>query len=393
MKRKITIPMKTIGLFGLAFLLLLVTGGRPISAAEPIKIGAVFPINGWAGFLGTPQKEALEIVTEDVNRKGGVLGRQIEVYYEDDQSNPTTSAVAVTKLIRDKKVSCIIGSSFTNGCMAMIPICEREEVPMLPPTPVAIPFNKWVYCVLIDNARHGAGMLKFMVETFGSRKIALLHSTSIGDVMGVKAVEENISKFSNYGASIVIKEQFEQADTNMIPQLTKIKAARPDAILLYGNAAPASVIAKNYQQLGMETPVVCSWGVASKDFARLVGKVVGERPWIIFGLKILYAEKLPPDDPWRKNLYEPFKKAQMEKFGKEVQTFAANAHDALRIVVEALKIAGTDDRAALRDAIEKVKYQGLAGDFVVTSTDHIGMPVESVVPQIIKDGEFWPYKK
>ncbi|MGD0916586.1 MAG: ABC transporter substrate-binding protein [Thermodesulfobacteriota bacterium] len=124
----------------------------------------------------------------------------------------------------------------------------------------------------------------------------------------------------------------------------------------------------------------------------MVGKVVGVRPWVVFGLRILYAEKLPTEDPWRKNLYEPFKKAQMEKFGKEVQTFAANAHDALRIVVEALKIAGTDDRAALRDAIEKVKYNGLAGDFSVTPNDHIGMPVESVVPQIIKDGEYWPYK-
>jgi branched-chain amino acid transport system substrate-binding protein len=382
--------MKTVALVSLILSLLMLIGGKPISAAEPIKIGVVFPISGWAGFLGTPQKEAIEIVTEEVNRKGGVLGRQIEIFFEDDQSNPTNSAIAVTKLIRDKKVSCIIGTSFTNGCMAMIPVCEREEVSMLPPTPVTIPFNKWVFCVLIDNYRHGVGMLKFMAETLGAKKIALLHSTSVGDVMGVKAVEENIGK---YGVNIVIKEQFEQQDTNMIPQLTKIKTARPDVILLYGNAAPASVIAKNYQQLGMETPVVCSWGVASKDFARLVGKVVGERPWIIFGLKILYAEKLPPEDPWRKNLYEPFKKAQMEKFGKEVQTFASNAHDALRIVVEALKIAGTDDRAALRDAIEKVKYNGLAGDFVVTPTDHIGMPVESVVPQVIKDGEYWPYKK
>ena len=390
MKRRITILMTIIGLIGLVFSLLLLVERRPLGAAEPIKIGAVFAISGWAGFLGTPEKEAVEIVTEDVNRKGGVLGRQIEVYFEDDQSNPTNSALAVTKLVRDKKVSCVIGTSFTNGCMAMIPVCEREEVAMLPPTPVTVPFNKWVFCVLIDNARHGEGMLKFMVETLGAKKIALLHSTSIGDVVGVKAVEENVGK---YGATIVIKEQFEQKDTNMVPQLTKIKAARPDAILLYGNAAPASVIAKNYQQLGMETPVVCSWGVSSKDFARLAGKTVAGRPWIAFGLKILYAEKLPPDDPWRKNLYEPFKKAQMEKFGKEVQTFAANAHDALRIAVEALKISGTDNRAALRDALEKVRYQGLAGDFACSPTDHIGMPVESVVPQIIKDGEYWPYKK
>ena len=390
MKRGTRMLIKAAVLVSFIFSFLILAQGSPLGAAEPIRIGVVFPISGWAGFLGTPQKEAIEIVTDDVNGKGGVLGRRLEVYIEDDQSNPTNSAIAVTKLIRDKKVSCIIGTSFTNGCMAMIPIAEREQVPMLPPTPVNIPFNKWIYCVLIDNVLHGKGMLKFMAETLDAKKIALLHSTSVGDLMGVKAVQESVGK---YGATILIDEQFEQNDTNMIPQLAKIKAAKPDVILLYGNAAPASVIAKNYQQLGMETPVVCSWGVASKEFAKLAGKVVAGKPWIVFGLKILYAEKLPPDDPWRKNLYEPFKKAQMERFGKEVQTFAANAHDALRIVVEALKIAGTDDRAALRDALEKVKYKGLAGDFVCSPTNHIGMPVESVLPQVIKDGEYWPYQK
>jgi branched-chain amino acid transport system substrate-binding protein len=388
MNHKVTMAMKAIGLICLAFTLLLVGGKTSLYAAEPIKIGAIFSVTGWASFLGTPQQEAVEIVEEDVNRKGGVLGRPIKIYYEDDQSNPTNSAIAATKLIRDKKVSCVVGTSSTNGCMAMIPICVREEIAVLPPTPVTIPFNKWVYCVLIDNALHGAGMLKFMAETLDARNIGIIHSTSVGDMTGVKAVEENIGK---YRVKIIIKEQFEQKDTNMIPQLTKIKAARPDAILLYGNAAPASVIAKNYQQLGMEAPVVCSWGSASKNFARLVDKVVAGRPWIIFGLKCLYGDKLPPDDPWRKNLYEPLKNAQMEKYGKEFQTFGANAHDALHIVVEALKIAGTDDRVALRDALEKVRYNGVAGDFACSPTNHIGMPVESVKPLVIRNGEYYPY--
>jgi branched-chain amino acid transport system substrate-binding protein len=380
-------------LIGLIFSLLLGMEGKPLRAAEPIKIGSIVSITGVRGFMGTPQKEAIEIVAEDVNRKGGVLGRPIEIYFEDDQSNPTVAAVAATKLVRDRKVSAIIGSSGSAACMAMIPICEREQVPMLPPTPVATPFNKWVFCVLIDDTRHGPGMLNFMVETLGAKKIAILHDTGVGYLAGVKAIEENIGNYSKYGATIVIKERFESPDTNMIPQLTKIKAARPDAILLYGIAPPASVIAKNYVQLGMETPVICSWGIASKEFAGLVGKILEGRPWIVFGLKILHGDKLPADDPWRKNLYEPFKKALKEKYGKEVQTFGANTHDALRIVIEGIKIAGSDDRLALRDALEKVRYQGLLGNFACSPTDHMGMPIESVVPQIIKDGEYWPYKK
>src|SRR5512139_1085108 len=129
MNRKVTTLIKIIGLIGLFFSLMLFVEARPLTAAEPIKIGAVLAITGWAGNFGTPQKEGITIVAEEANRRGGVLGRQIEVYFEDDQSNPTNSAIAATKLIRDKKVSFVIGSTLTVFCMAMIPICEREQVP------------------------------------------------------------------------------------------------------------------------------------------------------------------------------------------------------------------------------------------------------------------------
>jgi len=84
----------------------------------------------------------------------------------------------------------------------------------------------------------------------------------------------------------------------------------------------------------------------------------------------------------------------MERYGKtEVSPFHLNAHDAMHLVIEAIKIAKTDNRAALRDAMEKVRYQGLIGDFAYSSTDHDGQTGENEEPLIIKDGEFWPYKK
>ena len=380
--------MKTGGLMGIAFAFLLLAIATPPQAAEPIKIGAVFTMTGWAGFLGTPQKEAVEVEVDKINKQGGVLGRPLEVYYEDDKSNPTTSVIATTKLIRDIKVSAVIGSSFTSGSTSMIPIAEREGVSLLPTCPATTPFNKWVFFVLIDDTLHGPGMLKFMSETLKAKKIAILTGNEVGFLAGVKAIEENLKK---YGARIVIKEQFEFTDTNMIPQMTKIKAAKPDAVLNYSIGSSASIAAKNYRQLGMKMPVVCSWGVASKEFAQLAGEVVAGQPWTVFGLKCLFADKLPADDPYRRDLYEPHKKALMDKFGKEFQTYGANSHDALHIVVEALKIAGTDERNALRDALEKVKYKGLVGDFSVTPTNHYGMPVEAVVPQVIKNGEYYPY--
>jgi branched-chain amino acid transport system substrate-binding protein len=392
MRRRLVFLMKCVGLIGLAFSLLLVVEGKPSGAAEPIKIGVVLSLTGRGGFIGTPEKEAITIVAGEVNRRGGVLGRQLEVYFEDDQSNPTNSAVAATKLIRDKKVCCVIGSSLTVGCMAIIPICEREEVLQLVPTPVTDPFRKWVFKPVLTDYRVAQMMLQFTVETLGARKIALLHSTDAHGMGGAKGVTENSDR---YGASIAITENFEPADTSIIPQLTKIKAARPDAILLYANAAPAAVVAKNYHQLGMETTVIGSQGIPSPEFVRLAGKIAEESRWITFSVKSIYAERLPPDDPFRKNLFDPFMKALKEEYGKtEYATFHANGHDSMRILVGALKIAGTDDRVALRDALEKVKVQGLLCDFAFSPTDHDGNTRgESYVPLILKDGKWGPYKK
>jgi branched-chain amino acid transport system substrate-binding protein len=278
--------------------------------------------------------------------------------------------------------------------MAMIPICESEGVANLPLAPVyesAVPFRKWVFKIGIIDNRASLRILMFTINTLGARKIALLHSSDTYGMTGAEIIMGNVNK---YGASIVIKEQFEPTDTNMIPQLTKVKTANPDVIILYANAGPAAVIAKNCQQLGMETPVVGSHGIPRPEFPQLAGKIVEGGRWIIFGSKVSYAEKLPPDDPWRKNLFDPLMKNLKEKYGRTGwPATAGNAHDALRMAIEAIKISGTDDRTALRDSLEKVKFQGLMGDYAYSPTDHDGASGEDLVPIIIKDGTYWPYKK
>lgn len=375
---------------GLFFLVMMTAAVPPAGAAEPIKIGAITTLTGWAGFLGTSAKECLEVAVAQINAKGGVLGRPIEVLYEDDQSNPTNSVIAATKLIKDKKVVALIGPSFTAGCMSIIPISEQNKIPLLLPAPATAKFSKWVYHVLIDDTRHGPGMLKFMAEDLGAKKIAILTGDEAGFLSGVKALEEQTAK---YGVTIVDKEVYKLSDMNMVPQLTKIKAAQPDAILFYGIAPGASVAAKNYVQLGMTQPVVCSWGVSSKDFARLTGgTLLVDKPWIIFGTKFNFGDKLPADDPYHK-VFDPFVKDYQAKWGHEAASYGTNAQDALNIIVDAIAIAKSTERDAIRDAVEKVRYFGLQGPFACTASDHYGMKVESVIPQVVKNGEYYPYEK
>jgi branched-chain amino acid transport system substrate-binding protein len=383
----------TVFLFSCLALFLLFSGTRTSSAAEPIRIGIVFSITGPGGFIGTPQKDAVVAIVESVNKRGGLLGRQIELFIEDDKSVPTNAVIAVTKLARDRKVCAIVGPSMTDSGMAMIPTCEQEKVPFLLTAPVAAPYKKWVFYLGAGDSREGQWALDFTVKTFGAKRIAIVSSTDNHGATLATAVVNTVGKYP--GASIAAHEKCEITDTSVIPQLMKIKAANPDALLVLMPGNVATVVAKNYKQLGMTAQVVTSHGVPMPDFVRNSGKIAEEYKWIMFGNFMGVVDKYPPDNPLKKNVYEPLRQIMLEKFGKDAKPniFHAVTSDGIRAAIEAIKIAQSDDRAAIRDAIEKVRFEGFVGEFAPTPQDHQGAPTAATVPMVLKNGEFFPWQK
>ncbi len=367
--------------------------GKPLLAAEPIKIGALMSMTGPAGFVGSNVKEAIQVVVDDINKKGGVLGRPIEVLYEDDQSNPANAVVAVTKLIRDQKVSAIIGPSVMDSGMAIMPTVEKEGVPFMVIGPIVTPTKKWVFLLGPGDARGAIHYLEVATKDFGAKRIAVLHDSGAYGMTGLKEYNNHIGQYP--GASIVIEERFDMSDTNVIPQLTKIKAVNPDLIILHTFSGPATVVAKNYKQLGMKTMVLGAGGVPQTDFLKGAGSIAEEGKWAFLVAKLLIAEKLPPSDPYRKNLYDPFKKIMQDKYGptKELNGFHAVARDGIVTIVEAIKAAGSDDRAAIRNAFEKIRIEGMVGAFACSPTDHQGSPKDTFPLAGVKNGELVPYQK
>ena len=364
---------------------------RPLSASEPIRIGAVLTVTGWGAFMGTPTKEAFEALTEDINKKGGVLGRQLELIVEDDKSNPTNAVIAATKLVRDRNVAILTGPTITDSGMAMIPVCEQEKTPFLVIGPVVSTLKKWTFIIGPGDTRSAQHFLEYAVKNMGGKRLALIHGTDNYGATAARVLSKEISRYPE--ASIVIEEKFELSDTNMVPQMTKIKAANPDVLMIYGAGTTGSVIAKNYKQLGMTTPVLGSSGMSIPEFAKMSGSIAEEHKWIMLGSNILAGEKYPESHPFRKVLYDPLKQALKRKFGqsKEPGVFHAGPFDGMRILVEALKQAGTDDRAALRDALEKVRIpDGFVGGFECTPEDHQGAKKDPFIPLIIKNGEWFP---
>lgn len=373
-------------------------GSVRANAADTIKIGHICSVTGWAGMLGTPQRDAMLAVVEDINKRGGLLGKQVEVFIEDDQSSPTTATIAATKLIRDVKVSAIVGTTLSDCAMAVAPIAEREHTPFVLTSPVVLQFDKlkWVYTVGPSDTKMASHCLELAVKSLGAKRIALLHDTALYGMQGAKIFNAEIGEYP--GSSIIIEEKYDVKDTSVIPQLTKIKAAKPDLLVLYGTGAPAAVVAKNYVQLGMGAiPVLGAGGLGSPDFLKLAGNIVDEHAWAIVVLKISVAEKLGTSDPYRKNVYEPAKRVYQDKYGKDkgtINVFHVSPMDGFTMVAMGIKAAGTDDRAALRDALEKVRFTALLGGRVIPQPgDHQKDNEDSSILALFKNGQFEPYKK
>jgi branched-chain amino acid transport system substrate-binding protein len=379
----------------LCLICLCVFGGllNPAAAAEPIRIGVVLSISGWGGFIGTPEKEAMVVVVEETNRKGGVLGRQIELLIEDDQSNPTTAVIATTKLVRDQKVCMVLGPAIADSGMAMIPIMEKEEVPFPVSGPVITSYKKWVFNVTPNEIINASQLLEYAVNGLGGKRIAVIHDAAKFGMTGMQVFRDEIKKYP--GSSIIIEEKFESADTTVVPQLSKIKAMNPDVLIIQTPGAQAAVVAKSYKQLGLKMKVTGPPGMASPEFLKIAGPVAEENGWILLGDRILVGDKLPPDESYRKNVYDPFKRLIKEKYGESrmLSVFHAVGHDAIRIAVAALQMAGSDDRAAIRSALEKVKYEGMLGNFVGAPDDHTGFQRSTCIPIIVKGNEYVPYRR
>jgi branched-chain amino acid transport system substrate-binding protein len=364
------------------------TRAAGVPKGEPVRIGTILSITGPASFVGARQLEVFTSLIDDINARGGIKGRPVQFLYEDDQSVLTNTVIAATKLIRDKGVLAVVGTSTPDAALAIVPICEQQNVVFINSGPANIPFKKWIFSVGPGDGILGTALTSFGVKGLGAKRIAILHDASSYGMFGMKVITEKLREYPN--TSVVAQESIEGQDTNAIPQLTNIKSAKPDLMILWVNAMQAGVIAKNYNQLAVDIPVLTSSSVTIPQFVAAGGKFAEKSGWIFRGLPMLIAEKLPPDDPYRKNVYDPFKKLLQEKYGANtpVTFYHAAAHDAVKAILSAMQLAPVLDRASVREALEKIRFEGFLGRYDASATIHQAVTTDPLRPMVLKNGEF-----
>jgi branched-chain amino acid transport system substrate-binding protein len=173
----------------------------------------------------------------------------------------------------------------------------------------------------------------------------------------------------------------------MMPQLTKIKnTAGVQAVFVFGLGQGPAVVNKNYKQLGLTLPLYHAHGVASEEFIKLSGPAAeGVR---LPAAALLVADKLAANDP-QKAVATAYRKAYNDRYKEDVSTFGGHAYDGLMMAIDAMKRAGSTDKAKVRDAIEATKgYIGTGGKVNMSATDHMGLDQSAFRMLEIKNGDW-----
>lgn len=352
---------------------------------DPIKIGAIFSVTGHMAPLGEPEKMTVEMLEEQINAAGGVLGRPLEVIVRDDKSETTEAVMAAKDLIETQGVAAIIGPSGTPTTLAIVDICEEAKVPLISCAagrPITDPIKPYVFAVPQTDALAVEKIIDYL-KAEGVTKVATIY---VANPFGESGQEQLEKQLGAADISIVTSESFGSDDTDMTAQLTKIKGTDAEVVICWGtNPGPAHV-ARGMRKLGMPQQLIQSHGVANRKFLELAGEAA-EGIMLPAGRLIVW--EAVPDDHVQKAVLKEFAEAFKAKHGIEADTFAGHAYDALHIAVNAIEAAGSTESEALREAIEQTQgFVGTAGVFNYSANDHNGLTKDAFVWVKVEDGDW-----
>ncbi len=357
---------------------------------EAYKVGAVFSVTGRASFLGDPEKKTVEMVAEEINKAGGINGHPLEVIVYDDEGDATKCNLAVKKLITKDKVCAVMGPSVSGNSIAVIPVVEENEVPLVSCAAsykivtneeTGKPF-KWVFKTPQSDSLAVDSIYTHMKKK-GISKIAILSDTT---GYGASGREELVRMAKDFGLEIVADETYGPKDTDMMAQLTKIKGKAPQAVVNWSIGPTQVTILRNFKDLAMTGIIFYqSHGFGSRENIKLAA---GAAEGVFCPLGACNIAELLPDTHPQKAVAMQYMNSYAAKYKEPLSSFGGHGWDALYLVVDALKAVGCD-KAAIRDHIEKRKgFVGQHGVFNFSPDDHNGLGNDAFSMVVVKDGDW-----
>ncbi|WP_394027790.1 ABC transporter substrate-binding protein [Xanthobacter wiegelii] len=355
-------------------------------AADPIKIGSVVSATGPAAFLGDPEAKTLKLYVDELNKKGGLLGRPVELVLYDDGGDANKARTFATRLVEDDKVVAMVGGTSTGATMAMIPVFEEAGIPFVS-LAGGIEIIEPVRAFVFKTPHTDKTACQKIFEDMKARGITKIGMISGTDGFGKSMRNQCLKVIGQYGIAVVADENYGATDSDMTPQLNKIKnTAGVEAVLNPGFGQGPAIVTRNYAQLGIKLPLYQSHGVASKSFIELAGPAAeGVR---LPAPAILIGDKLAANDP-QKPVVAEYKTSYEKATGQPVSTFGGYGYDGIQLVARAIESAKSSDPKKIRDALEATKgYVGVTGIYTFAPADHLGLGTDSFRMLVIRNGDW-----
>ena len=329
-----------------------------VPAEEVIKIGGIGVLTGPYATYGVAVKNGADLFFEELNNAGGIDGKKVEIIWVDSQGDPAIGQQAYYRLVENDEVVAILGAVLTGVTNAVADAAAEDGIPMVSPSATAYEVttgrpNVFRTC-FIDPFQ--SVMIARYMKSKDYKNVAALYDT--GDDYSTGLYETFVNECKELGLNIVATEAAAFADVDFKAQLTNIKNANPEALFLPYYGAPAAHIVKQADEIGLDIPFIGADGISSitdsiTDFSLLTN--------------VIYSDHFNNDAAGE--VAVKFLKGYEEKYG-EVPTvsFSATAYDTALVLTEAIKKAGTEDYAAMVDAIKNMEVEGVTG--IITFDDH-----------------------
>ena len=323
-----------------------------VAAQDTVKIGVVQPLTGPVAYDGNIYANTVKMLVDDMNAKGGVLGKKIEVVIEDGACNPAQSVNAAEKLVVRDKVVALLGAFCSTSTAAMMEVARKHKIPHITGISTAAQLteqnNPYFFRAVATTPMLGAAFGGELPKVVHAKRFAFL---VINDDWGRSMVASYPKSIEAAGGSVVGTEFFQSSELQFLSQITKIKSTNPDAIVIAANTQHAAALSKQIREMGINAPLMGEGAWTSDSYIKMAGPASEG----IYGMvEYVYTIKNPVN--------EAFVKMSREKLNENPSKFAGAAHNAINIVVDAIRRAGSTDSEKIRVALTQTDYNGLIGN-------------------------------
>jgi len=345
------------------------------AATGDIKIGCYFSMTGGTATFGESSMNGIRLAIDEINAKGGVLGRKLSYQLEDTQGAQDKAALAVQKLINQANVDVIIGEVASSSSIAGGNIAQNSGVPMLSPSSTNEKVTKvgnFIFRACFIDPFQGFVMARFAKDNLKAKTAAILTDKQSDYAIGLAKAFRGT--FEQDGGKIVGEEFYIQNDTDFKGQLTRLKQLNPDVIFVPGYYTEAGLVAQQARELGFKGPLLGGDGWDSPKLTEVGGEALNDS---YFSVHVDVESSVPK--------VQEFVKAYQAKYSANPDTLAVLGYDSVYLMADALTRAGSTDKAKVRDALASTRgFQGVSGTITMNADRD---PVKEAVVVAIKDGK------